>query len=37
MKASAIAGKTAAATFPEVNFVLIWKQDGEWFEQEVLS
>lgn len=27
--------KVAAATFPEVRWILVWKQAGEWFQQDV--
>lgn len=28
--------KVAAATYPEIKWVLVWKQDGRWQEQEIL-
>lgn len=28
--------KVAAATFPEVRWILVWKKDREWFQQIVL-
>lgn len=28
--------KMAAAAWPEVRFILVWKQDGEWKEQVIL-
>jgi len=28
--------KVAAAQWPEVNFVLVWREGGRWFKQEVL-
>jgi len=32
-----LALKCAAANFPDVNWVLAWKDNGEWFTQKVLS
>lgn len=29
--------KVAASTYPEVRWLLVWKEGGEWKEQEVLS
>ena len=28
--------KVAAATFPEVRWILVWKENGQWKQQEVL-